>query len=59
MMMNCKQATHLMSQALDRPLRPGERLALWLHLLMCGGCANFQKQMAFLRLTCRRLGGED
>ncbi|MBK5966699.1 hypothetical protein CCR95_22125 [Thiocystis minor] len=52
-MMNCKQATRLMSENLDRPLRWRERIALRLHLLMCGGCRNFKDQIAFLRTTIR------
>lgn len=53
-MMNCKDATHLMSEALDRPLGRGERLRLRVHLLFCGGCRAFRQQMDFLRLATRR-----
>lgn len=55
-MMNCRRATRLMSQELERPLGRGERLALrlHLHLLMCSGCSNFRKQMKFLRRACRQ-----
>ena len=56
-MMNCKQATELLSQAQDRPLRVSERLSLRLHLLMCVGCARFGRQMDVLRAACRRMGG--
>ena len=56
-MINCKQATELLSQAQDRPLRFGERLGLRFHLMICAGCANFGRQMAVLREACRRLGG--
>lgn len=59
-MMNCKQATRLMSEELDRTLGRRERIALHLHVLICNGCANFRRQMAFLRRACRlRAGGED
>lgn len=52
-MMNCKQATELMSQELDRTLSWNERMALRFHVMMCNGCSNFRKQMAFLRKACR------
>lgn len=54
-MLNCKQATHLMSEAQDRKLALGERLPLRLHLLTCVGCRNFSKQMDFLRAASREL----
>lgn len=56
-MMNCKQATELLSQAQDRPLSLGERLGLRLHLLICTGCSNFRRQLEVLRQACRRIGG--
>ena len=58
-MMNCKQATQLMSQELDRPLTWRERLALGLHNLMCGGCHQYRQQMAFLRRALRSRSGGD
>jgi hypothetical protein len=54
-MMNCKQATALMSQGQDRPLSPRERIALRLHTLICRGCNNYSKQLAFIRETMQRL----
>jgi len=62
-MLNCKQVTHLLSEAQDRELTLGERLPLRLHLAMCKGCRNFEKQMDFLRAALRghpsRGEGED
>ena len=57
MLLNCKEATRLVSQGLDRRLGLAERLALRLHLLICDGCANFSKQAAFLRRALSRLAG--
>lgn len=54
-MLTCKDATRLMSEALDRPLGLHERLSLRLHLLICLGCRNFRRQMDFLRAACQRL----
>ncbi|MEJ2453577.1 MAG: zf-HC2 domain-containing protein [Candidatus Thiodiazotropha sp.] len=58
-MMNCKQATQLMSQEMDRELSWHERLALKLHVLMCDGCANFRNQMAFLRRACQMRSNDE
>lgn len=59
-MLNCKQATHLMSEAQDRKLALDEQLPLRLHLFMCVGCRNYRKQLDFLRTASRELksGGE-
>ena len=54
-MLNCKQATALISQGLDRELSLRERLALRLHLLACDGCRVFRRQARMLREFCRRL----
>lgn len=51
-MLNCKQATELMSQERDRSLAFKERLGLRFHVAMCSGCRNFRKQMAFLHVAC-------
>lgn len=63
-MLNCKEATRVMSEAQDRQLTIGEKLQLEMHLAMCRGCRNFREQMDFLRLACRRFvqrqdGGDD
>jgi hypothetical protein len=57
-MMNCKRATRLMSQELDRPLTFRERTSLRMHVMMCDGCSNFRKQMAYLRDIARRWGNK-
>jgi len=53
-MLTCKDVTHLLSEAQDRKLTIAERTRLEMHLLVCTGCSNFRKQMAFLRAACRR-----
>jgi len=55
MMLTCKEVSHLVSQGLDRKLGFGERVALRLHLAICHGCTNFNKQMAFLRRAMQGL----
>ncbi len=59
MILSCKEASHLVSQGLDRRLGFAERLALRLHLAICNGCSNFSKQVAFLRKAMRRLAESD
>ena len=58
-MLTCKEASRLVSQGLDRRLGPFERLRLRLHLALCDGCANFKKQMDFLRKALSRLAERD
>lgn len=52
-MLNCKQASALMSRAMDAKLPFGKRMALKLHLFICDGCTNFSSQMSFLRKAAR------
>jgi hypothetical protein len=44
-MMNCHDATFLMSQRRERALTFSERMKLRLHIGMCRGCANFERQL--------------
>lgn len=47
-MMNCQQATRLISESQDRPLSMSEKLSLKMHVMMCAGCKNFSLQVPFL-----------
>lgn len=47
-MMNCKQATRLISESQDRALSLSEKMVLKMHVLMCAGCKNFSLQIPFL-----------
>lgn len=51
---NCKEATHLQSAALDRRLRPGQRIGLHIHLFLCKWCRRYGKQLGFLRSAARQ-----
>jgi predicted anti-sigma-YlaC factor YlaD len=55
MRLTCKEASRLVSRGLDQRLPLHRRMALRLHLAICTGCANFSKQMAFLRRALREL----
>jgi predicted anti-sigma-YlaC factor YlaD len=48
-MMNCKQATQLLSEKMDRPLTTKEKLALKMHTTICSACRQFGLQMIDLR----------
>jgi len=48
-MMNCEQATRLMSESQERELGLSERTVLRLHTWICSGCRNFGGQLGFLR----------
>ncbi len=49
MMLSCKEASRLMSQALDRKLGVKERLLLRFHLMMCAACSRVERQFLLLR----------
>jgi hypothetical protein len=53
-MRSCREISALVSQSLDRDLSLRERLAVRLHLLLCSHCANFKKQMLFMRKAAGR-----
>lgn len=59
MMLTCKEVTRLLSEAHERRLVLREQLALRAHLLICRGCANFRRQLAFLQRATRRYLGRD
>lgn len=52
-MLNCREATRLMSKAQEHPLNLGENLSIKMHVMMCSGCRNFGKQMHTLRQIAR------
>jgi hypothetical protein len=54
-MLDCKQASQIISQSLDRPLTMRERFALKLHLLICVYCKRFSQQMQTLRVAIKQM----
>ena len=58
-MLNCKQATELMSMRMDKELPMPQRMGLRLHLMMCKGCRNFSRQMDFLRQVSSKFPQRD
>lgn len=53
-MLSCRKASELLSDGLDRRLRPAERLALRLHLVFCKACARVGIQLEFLGAAISR-----
>jgi hypothetical protein len=57
-MLNCREATRLISQSLDAKLPWHRRLALRFHLLYCIWCRRYAAQLQFLRMAARGLPPE-
>lgn len=58
-MLSCHQATRLLSDSQERSLRLSERMTMRMHLLMCDGCRNFERQMGVIRLAMRKMASDD
>jgi hypothetical protein len=58
MLLSCKETARLLSQGLDRDLAFGERLALRVHLAICKGCRNVDRQFSFLHQAMRVLADD-
>ncbi len=53
-MRSCRDISALVSQGLDKKLSLRERFSVWLHVMMCARCRNFQTQSRFIRKAARR-----
>lgn len=51
---SCRRATELLSKRHDAPLTRRERIALRLHLLICGWCRRYGQQIALVRASLLR-----
>jgi hypothetical protein len=58
-MLSCKDVTRLLSEAMDRSLPLGKRIGVRFHLLVCKYCARYERQLALIRETVRRLVGAE
>ena len=52
-MLNCKEATRLISESQERELSLLEKMPLKFHVMMCSGCKNFSEQVPFLSQAMR------
>jgi len=57
-MRSCRAISVLVSQGLDKKLSLRERFSVWLHVMMCTRCRNFQTQSRFIRKAARRYTDE-
>jgi hypothetical protein len=55
-MLNCKQASQLVSQSMEHKLSYRNRFALFLHLRVCDACTLFSRQLKLLRQAVQRIG---
>ena len=56
-MKTCKEVHRLVIEGQDRKLPLMERIAVRVHLMMCGACRRFEAQVQFLREAVRRFPG--
>ena len=54
-MLDCKQASQLISQSLDRSLTLRERLSLKLHLFICEFCKRFSQHMRTICVALKQM----
>jgi hypothetical protein len=57
-MLNCKQVSRLVSQAMDAKLPWHQGLAIRFHLLYCSWCRRYASQLQFLRRASKGLSEE-
>lgn len=50
---NCREASRLQSEQLERPLSGSQRVGLRIHLLLCRWCRRYGSQLHFLRRVAR------
>lgn len=55
-MLDCKHASHLISQSQDVRLTWQQRVGLKFHLMLCDACTQFSRQMGMLREAVRQVG---
>jgi len=53
-LVNCREASRLLSRAQEHPLSAGEWLRLRLHIVGCLACQRVELQMRFLRRAMQR-----
>ncbi len=58
-MYSCRQASRIVSEAMERKLTMKERINLRIHLFVCDMCRNFKQNVHLLERTLRRIGSGD
>ncbi len=54
-MLDCRQASQLISKSLDRPLSWRERLEVRFHLFICKYCKRFSQQLTTMCTAFNRM----
>ncbi len=52
-MLRCAEASELSSREMDERLGTLERVALYAHLIACGSCRRFRRQLQVIRAAIR------
>jgi len=58
-LLNCHDATFLLSQRQERELSLSEKAKLRMHVTMCRGCTNFERQLPQLGMAVRAFAAHD
>lgn len=58
-MISCRQVSHLLSERRERLLNLRERVGLRLHLLICGECRRFARQIDWIQRVLARARSDD
>ena len=53
-LVSCKDVSHLLSQAEERPMSQWNGTRVRWHLAVCSMCRAFERQLAFMREALRR-----
>ena len=52
-MLACREATKLMGMQIEGSLSIADKFSLGLHLKICKGCRNYQKQIRLIHQACQ------
>jgi hypothetical protein len=55
LLLNCKQASQIISQSLDNPLSWPDRMKLKFHLFICNACTRFNQQIRLIKDAVLRI----
>lgn len=55
LLLNCKQASQIISQSLDNPLSWPDRMKLKFHLFICNACTRFNQQIRLIKNAVHRI----